>query len=1034
MFKQSKFMVYVLYLVSIIAFWQDSQADVVLDGSFGHTDILSGQNIVIDAALGQQVGNNLFHSFKTFNLQAAQTANFTGNADIKNIISRVTGGEMSMIDGTLRSIMPADLYFINPAGILFGENAKLDLAGSAHFSTANVIKLGETGQFSATAPQNSLLTVAPPSAFGFLDSPAALTIQNSKLQLSHGQTLSLLAGQLALNGSQITIPKGKIQLVSVATPSELSLKNDQLAEIDSSSLGDLQLTDTNLEVNDGGALVLRGKQIDLHNSQLLARTMNNDSQEIDIQAENLNMVDGRSLLSASTDGRGIGGTISIQLTGNLRLAHDSQIASNSRNESDKINGNAGTIHITANTIEFSEGAGIQSSSLGTGNGGQVLVDAQAIHLNNGIILAASGSNLPNGGHAGNITLNTTHLVMQQGTRLISSTLSGGNAGTIHITADTMELSDESQIWTTTLGTGTGGDIKIAAKEIYLNNSHLFATSESEQPNAGDAGNISLITNKLAMTQTAKLDSTTTNNGKAGAIQIVADTVQLSDDAVIQSATLGNGSGGQINLEVKQDINLHNAKILATSESEQSNAGKAGDMFITAGSLTMTQQAQLSSSAQIGNSGTIQVATDNLDLSEKSYIESSVFGSGDGGKVIIQAKQRVNLDEATIFANSESEQPNAGDAGSIILTTDQLSLRGAQLSSETFGDGRGGTIVVHANHVILDGYAHDPENIEQVYAAGFDTSTEGTGEAGQIQLVANTLEIKGGAAINSSTKNHGAQAGQVNLDVAKSIDISGAVAGVLTPQQYEDLGRGIVSQSVGLNASNAGNLWIRTPMLNLTHQGRISTSAQQAQAGKITLAVSQLNLRDAAITSEGNGDGDAGNIMISATEKINLAQSKISTQAQQAGGGNISLLVNGQWLALLQSDITTSVKGGFGGGGNIDVMQPKFTVLNESQIIAQADGGNGGNIHLSPQHFIASPLSLVSASSKKGIDGEVIINAPESDVSCGLISLPNTFLTADNLLRKPCHLRTENSSFIVQPREGIPNVPDDLQSSYDMITY
>lgn len=1034
MFKQSKFLVHVIYLVSLIAFWQDSQADVVLDGSFGRTDILGGRNIMIDAALGQQVGNNLFHSFKTFNLQAAQTANFTGNIDVKNIISRVTGGEMSMIDGTLRSTMPADLYFINPAGILFGEHAKLDLAGSAHFSTANVIKLGETGQFSATTPQNSLLTVAPPSAFGFLDSPAALTIQNSKLQLSEGQTLSLLAGQLALDGSQITIPKGKIQLVSVATPSELSLKHNQLAEIDSSSLGDLQLTDTNLEVNDGGALILRGKQIDLRNSQLLARTVDNNSQGIDIQAENLNMVDGRSLLSASTDGRGPGGAISIHLTGNLRLAQSSQIAANSRNESDQVNGNAGTIHITANTVEFSEDAGIQSGSLGTGNGGQVIIDAQTIHLNHGVILVASGSKLPNGGHAGNITLNTTHLVMQQGTKLISSTLGGGNAGTIHITADTMELSDEGQIWSSTLSTGTGGDIKIDAKEIYLNNSHLFADSVSEQPNAGDAGNIRLTTNKLAMTQGAILDSATINNGKAGAIQIVADTVQLSDNAVIQSTTSSSGSGGQINLEVKQDINLQNANILATSESEQPNAGNAGDMFITAGSLTMTQQSQLSSSAQVGNSGTIQVIVDNLDLSGESYISNNVSGSGNGGKVSIQAKQRVNLDEATVFANSQSEQPNAGDAGSIILTTDQLSLRGAQLSSETFSDGRGGIIEVHANHVILDGYTHDPENAEQVYAAGFDTSTEGTGEAGRIQLVANTLEIKGGAAINSSTKNHGAQAGQVIVDIAESIDISGAVEGSLTSQQYEDLGRGIVSQSVGLNAGNAGNLLVRTPLLNLTHQGRISTSAQQAQAGKITLEVSQLNLRDAAITSESEGDGDAGNIMITAAEKINLAQSKISTQAQHAGGGNISLLINGQWLALAQAEITTSVKGGFGGGGNIDVMQPKFTVLNESQIIAQAEGGNGGNIHLSPQHFMASPLSLVSASSKKGIDGQVIINAPESDVSCGLISLPNTFLTVDNLLRKPCHLRTENSSFVVQHREGIPNTPDDLQNSYDMIMY
>jgi filamentous hemagglutinin family protein len=188
-----------------------AHAEVVLDGSLGPTNALPGPQFDIRAKYGKLVGNNLFQSFQSFNLSPAETATFSGPVHTENVISRVTGGTLSHIDGTVRIMdMPkANFYFINPAGIIFGEHAKLDLPASAHFSTASTLRLQDGGSFSATTPQTSLLTVAPPNAFGFLsDAPASITVTGSTLSVTGGQTLSLLGGPLQLQPrSQLNAPE-----------------------------------------------------------------------------------------------------------------------------------------------------------------------------------------------------------------------------------------------------------------------------------------------------------------------------------------------------------------------------------------------------------------------------------------------------------------------------------------------------------------------------------------------------------------------------------------------------------------------------------------------------------------------------------------------------------------------------------------------------------------------------------------------------------------------------------------------------------
>src|SRR3954470_21645683 len=196
------------------------QAQIVTDGSVGPKVSLRGGQIEIGANLGSRRGDNLFHSFEKFGIATGQSATFTGPGTIKNVISRVTGGEVSNIDGTLASkVGQADLYFLNPAGVMFGPNATLDVPGSFHVSTAHELRFADGVRFSALDKAGSGLTVAPPEAFGFLDRPPGrISVDQGRLQLRPGKTLSLVGGDIAIAGGasgSLSAPGGTVTLTSL---------------------------------------------------------------------------------------------------------------------------------------------------------------------------------------------------------------------------------------------------------------------------------------------------------------------------------------------------------------------------------------------------------------------------------------------------------------------------------------------------------------------------------------------------------------------------------------------------------------------------------------------------------------------------------------------------------------------------------------------------------------------------------------------------------------------------------------------------
>ena len=202
-------------------------SEVTLDGSMGAAGAIAGPDYQITQDLGKLENGNLFHSFGKFNINTTESATFSGSTGIKNIISRVTGGQASTIDGVFRSTIPgANVFFLNPSGIVFGENASLDVQGSFHASTSDYLRFKDGVKFeTGVTTANPILTTAAPEAFGFLnDTPASISVSgglNKVLEVPENTTLSLIGGDITVNSRSLYAPSGQVILASAGSAGEV---------------------------------------------------------------------------------------------------------------------------------------------------------------------------------------------------------------------------------------------------------------------------------------------------------------------------------------------------------------------------------------------------------------------------------------------------------------------------------------------------------------------------------------------------------------------------------------------------------------------------------------------------------------------------------------------------------------------------------------------------------------------------------------------------------------------------------------------
>jgi filamentous hemagglutinin family protein len=442
-------MVGLVAVLPVVAWPHWSHAQITTDGSLGPARTLGGPSVTIGSDLGRIRGANLFHSFGQFNVNTGQSVTFTGPTSIGNILSRVTGGSPSMIDGLLRSTIPgANMFLLNPSGVLFGPNAALDIGGSFHVTTADYIRFPDGGIFHANLANQTVLSVAPPAAFGFLSvNPAPVSAQGSLLEVLPGRSLSLVGGDVEIVGGVLAAPGGRMSLISVGgaageatfnaatqTP-DLAPRNGVTgAQV---SLNGARLLSESLER--GGRIVIRGSRLVAEQSVALVNNAGPDDGNavgIDIKVANDVVVDGSLFGTGTVVARG------------------------------------GDIALTARSISIGGGASLQARSTGNGNAGNVTIIAGDSFRSFGGSVTTEAA-IGDGGNIGVFVPRLVHLVDSR----VTTSVQGGSASGGNITIDPRFLIlIRSEIRADTFG-GSGGNVTLVA-DIFLRTDSVLSASSA----------------------------------------------------------------------------------------------------------------------------------------------------------------------------------------------------------------------------------------------------------------------------------------------------------------------------------------------------------------------------------------------------------------------------------------------------------------------------------------------------------------------------------------------------------------------------
>jgi filamentous hemagglutinin family protein len=660
---------------------------VVTDGSLGPEVSLSGARVEVGAELGQIRGRNLFHSFERLNVQNRGRVTFSGPPGLRNVVSRVTGREPSRINGTLASTIDgADLFLLNPNGVVFGPNGRLDVRGSFHVSTADELRMQDGAAFSARDTGTSGLTVAEPAAFGFLGgTPRPITVDRAVLRVPDGQGLSLIGGDVlvrarASGSGVVRTPAGRVQVGAYAGTGTVALDGspptadvsgrvvmDGRGRIDSSGAG-------------GGIVVIRGGEITLADT-------GPDAPEV--HADNTSAVD-------ATGGIRIeGGT--FVMTGFAAVQADAMAA-----------GRAGTIEVRADEVHLRERGRIRARSgiNATGDAGVISIEARELVI--GTIRAAEFAGLQSttlagsSGDGAEVRVTADHIKLENRGQITASTIAAGNAGAIILEAGSIEVVTGGRITSETSGRGDAGAVSIVTDSLLIDgiagNTNSRIGTEALRGSSGRAGSVSIDAAEIVLRNGGGVRTDTLAAGDAGDVVVKAGGLVIDGDASQLASVAGapsSGRAGSVSIDAAEIV-LRNGGGVRT---DTLAAGDAGDVVVKAGSLLVDgDNSQIASGAAAGSSGRaglIEVDAADVALQRGGRITTSSAGRGKAGTVRVQAGS-VRVDGSDSGIISEASGQAGVNAGTVTVTAADAALRhGGRVSSRNTGRGDAGTVTIVA---------------------------------------------------------------------------------------------------------------------------------------------------------------------------------------------------------------------------------------------------------------------------------------------------------------------------------------------------
>jgi filamentous hemagglutinin family protein len=772
-----------------------TQTNITVDGSFSKGPVPFNNGVYsIGANLGKQVGGNLFHSFGKFGLTTGETAAFSGATTVNNIIGRVTGGVRSDIDGKIQSnIAGANLFLINPSGIVFGPKATVNVSGAFHASTADYIKMADGAKFQATHPDSSTLSAAAPAAFGFLTAtPSNLTVNGSRFGVSAGQTLGLVAGGVSINpvpspaaatGANLSAPAGTIHVTSVAGTGEVPVDPRNSSALTVTSFGPVNIkggstastlnvsnsgvpgnggsvfirsgalmidagtiNGDNFSSNPGGALVLRGDdQVTLTNSTAVAAN--------------------RTIVSAIARGSGSGAevTISTAAGGAISANANSLVQLGSADA-----GGAGGLSVSAGKLTLSNGAQFTNIAQGTGNGGQTVITSDSVLLDGGAalnpltrIFSASSSTASNAGRGGPIKVVAGELSLHNGANVLAATTGAGAGGTLDVRLNgRLTVDSHASLATLALAAGNAGEVSVTVGgpvtiDMSIGLEEILNGISSFTQGSGRAGDVMVTAGALTINRSAEISSVTgASTGSAGKVTVNASTLSILSGGVIRSDTFADGSAGSVTVSVAGQLTIDRAMTPAifTGISTQANlesTGEAGNIVVNAGSLALTNNGRISASTGgPGRAGSLSISAGALTISNNGAIMSITAASGDGGRVSVRVTGPLTIEGTsanTRLTGITAQSTGSGDAGSITVTAPRLLMsNNASISTEAQAStANGGNITLNVKDLVY------------LTSSKITTSVKGeTGDGGNITIDPQLVILNHGRITAEAIEGHG----------------------------------------------------------------------------------------------------------------------------------------------------------------------------------------------------------------------------------------------------------------------------------------
>jgi filamentous hemagglutinin family protein len=842
---------------------------------------------------------------------------------------------------------------------------------------------------------------------------------------------------------------------------------------------------------DGGRVDIVGGKVLLNTTTIDSSTAtagNGGSITIVGQAPGQSVVlQGNTTLNSSTTSTGKGGDISI--SGQSVLLQQGATL----NSSTTAAGNGGSIGITGQTVTLQGDTTLNSKTQGSGNGGGVTIRGQAIALQGSTVdssisstgkggdltLSADGllqitdssirSKVEPGGTntggtialtagqlaLGNATIDTTtagsgsggsilmtatagDISLAQNSLIRSNTSGSGNSGTISITAPTgaLDLNSQSSINTDTSGIGNGGSIRLSTNSVRLND---FSTITAKTLSSGNGGSVSV--NAPAQVRLANSSSISTTvdataaTGIGGTINLATRDLSVTGGSRLQASTRGLGAAGDIQIDapliVVAGANASGAYSGLLTDSETPNSGRGGSILINSftnpqGKLQVFNSGFLSTGSR-GQSpaGDIRVGVESLQLLNGGQLISSATGNGAAGTIAVNATREVVVSGSNpAFAGNTAKNPNegsasglfaqslgSGPAGNLLIRTANMQLlNSGQATVSSFGSGNGGNIDVNVRSLTLS---------DRSRLAGDTVS--GTG--GNLQVASRTLRVLTGSEISTSTET--GQAGQIVANVNSLLLNSGS----------------IISRSTG--TGNAGEIALGVSDRLQVDNGIISASSRAGNGGRIGITAANARFEGGSVvSSSSDAIGDAGSISVQVGDRLQIRGSTISAASTDGGGGTIGIRA-ADILFTDGSLISSSVSNGSGGGGNISIQASRtFFAFRDSDILANAQFGEGGNISIKAPVFVADLFANVgrnpgkdfsrfrgndrvdiSSSSSFGVNGTVQI-PDTSFIQNSLSTLDSTFINAEAIVAGSCLARrnAEQGSFVVTGTGGLARSP------------